>query len=209
MARFRKKPVVIEARQFNGQVEEVLALEMWGVPLVLCPTCGGCGEVEGEYGTKGCVCMNGLIFIKTLEGVMSAFDGDWIIKGVKGEFYPCKSDIFDATYEAVDATAPSPVAPSVDGDLNPTPLEEAAKNYAQHPRQHGDYSSLQRGFYAGVAWERVRLSALPADWPDGITLLGELMDAVGVPNDGISPPKVLWARCIARAALLSAQEVLA
>ena len=39
------------------------------------------------------------ILIRTLEGTMHAYVGDWIIKGVKGEFYPCKPDIFDATYE--------------------------------------------------------------------------------------------------------------
>ena len=41
--------------------------------------------------------------INTLEGVMKAMPGDWIIKGVKGEFYPCKPDVFEATYEPVDA----------------------------------------------------------------------------------------------------------
>ncbi len=40
--------------------------------------------------------------INTLEGTMTANVGDWIIKGVKGEFYPCKPEIFDATYEAVE-----------------------------------------------------------------------------------------------------------
>jgi len=43
--------------------------------------------------------------IPTLEGVMTAQENDWIIKGVQGEFYPCKPDIFEATYEAVDEEA--------------------------------------------------------------------------------------------------------
>lgn len=42
-----------------------------------------------------------IILIPTLEGMMAASPGDWIICGVKGEFYPCKPDVFDATYEAV------------------------------------------------------------------------------------------------------------
>jgi hypothetical protein len=42
------------------------------------------------------------VVIRTLEGIHHVRDGDWIIKGVKGEFYPCKPDIFDATYEAVE-----------------------------------------------------------------------------------------------------------
>ena len=41
--------------------------------------------------------------IKTLEGTMKADIGDWIIRGIKGELYPCKNDIFEATYEKVDA----------------------------------------------------------------------------------------------------------
>lgn len=43
-----------------------------------------------------------LMYIDTLEGRMTAYPGDWIITGVKGERYPCKPDIFDATYEAVE-----------------------------------------------------------------------------------------------------------
>ena len=42
------------------------------------------------------------LFIPTLEGEMTAQPGDWIIRGVKGEFYPCKPDIFEATYEPVE-----------------------------------------------------------------------------------------------------------
>jgi hypothetical protein len=45
------------------------------------------------------------MFIKTLEGEMTANEGDWIIKGVKGELYPCKADIFALTYEPVEASA--------------------------------------------------------------------------------------------------------
>jgi hypothetical protein len=44
----------------------------------------------------------GAILIETLEGTMRADVGDWVIRGVKGEFYPCKPDIFDATYERVE-----------------------------------------------------------------------------------------------------------
>ena len=40
--------------------------------------------------------------IETLEGIMKADEGDWIIKGVKGELYPCKPDVFEMTYEKVD-----------------------------------------------------------------------------------------------------------
>ena len=77
--KFRKKPVVIEAVQLTpltlGDVEEFV---------------GGDLEVRG-----------GEVVIATLEGAMHASPGDWIIRGVQGEFYPCKDPIFRATYEAV------------------------------------------------------------------------------------------------------------
>lgn len=85
MPMFRKKPVVIEARQApqpDAWGQDVLSLAAW---------CGG----DLVRDAMGCC-----ILINTLEGQMRAEPGDWIIKGVKGEFYPCKPDIFAATYEA-------------------------------------------------------------------------------------------------------------
>ena len=91
MAKFRKKPVVIEAFRWTGGpdqeenpawiVAEILTHNVW----------------FDKTGTPDCV-----MKIKTLEGVMTAQSGDWIIQGVKGEIYPCKPDIFEATYEPVD-----------------------------------------------------------------------------------------------------------
>lgn len=84
MGRYRKKPVVIEAVRWTGRNK---------------------GEVreffdqQSNWGLEG-----GVWNIITLEGTMKAGKGDWIIKGVKGEYYPCKPDIFEATYEPV-ATA--------------------------------------------------------------------------------------------------------
>ena len=82
MAKFRKKPVVVEAMQYDHNNV--------GVALNFLRS-GENATLDGR----------GLI-IHTLEGDMAANPGDWIIKGVKGEFYPCKPDIFDATYEAVE-----------------------------------------------------------------------------------------------------------
>lgn len=81
--RFRKKPVVIEAVQFDG-VREIPGVVISPViePTEANPT--------GVYGQ-----------IRTLEGVMTCIVGDWIITGVKGEVYPCRPDIFAATYEPV------------------------------------------------------------------------------------------------------------
>jgi hypothetical protein len=83
MPKFRKKPVVIEAVLFNGQNTE--EIERFLEPI-------GAGVYQNQ------------VVIQTLEGVMKGDIGDWIIRGVKGEFYPCKPDIFAATYEHVEET---------------------------------------------------------------------------------------------------------
>lgn len=84
--KYRKKPVVIEAaRLYKGMgLPAAKALSRW---------CGGNLFAGDEW----------LITIPTLEGEMQAGQGDYIIKGVADEFYPCKSDIFAATYEEVTA----------------------------------------------------------------------------------------------------------
>ncbi|MEV8029243.1 hypothetical protein [Cellulosimicrobium funkei] len=89
-ARFRKKPVEIEAVQFNGSLNSAKAIAGW---------CGGRADVDPKPSDPDDVYVS--IAIPTLEGVMIASRGDWIIRGVQGDFYPCKPDIFAATYEAV------------------------------------------------------------------------------------------------------------
>ena len=79
--RYRKKPVVIEAMELKESTSSQAECIAW---------CGG---------RKG---LDGGVLIDTLEGVMRASTGDYIIKGVNGEFYPCKHDIFKKTYEAAD-----------------------------------------------------------------------------------------------------------
>lgn len=78
---FRKKPVVIEARLFNPETDydEACSVVAW---------CGGRAVDEG-------------LIIGTLEGAMLASPGDWVIRGVSGEFYPCKPDIFLKTYNRI------------------------------------------------------------------------------------------------------------
>ena len=84
--KYRKKPVVIEAKRLMEP----------NLPDEIARWCDGrvCGV--GDVGAKV------WIEIDTLEGVMRAGYGDFIIKGVNGEFYPCKPDIFAMTYEAVE-----------------------------------------------------------------------------------------------------------
>ena len=84
MAKFRKKPIVIEAVKFDHEIP----------PL---PSC-----VYWRWNRRG-----GDFYIKTLEGEMNIKPGDWIITGVEGERYPCKPSVFEATYEAVIAEAPT------------------------------------------------------------------------------------------------------
>jgi hypothetical protein len=90
--KYRKKPVVIEAVQWTGSnVDEVLGIFLGSIEARRSDfRSHGRGDLPG-----------GIIHIDTLEGTMNAIPGDWIIKGVKGEFYPCKPDIFEATYEPV------------------------------------------------------------------------------------------------------------
>ena len=79
--KYRKKPVVIDAVIWTGEnVKEIMDFMSWR---------------NASHDEK-----NGLV-IHTLEGSHYALVGDFIIKGVKGEFYPCKSEIFHLTYEAV------------------------------------------------------------------------------------------------------------
>jgi len=84
--KFRKLPVEIEALQFKlGMDSDIIA---------------GFVTVDFDYSTgdgEEVICMS----IPTLEGELNVSDGDWIIKGVKGEFYPCKPEIFAMTYEEV------------------------------------------------------------------------------------------------------------
>jgi hypothetical protein len=83
--KYRKKPVVIEAMQWTGDNATEIA-EF---------TKGSGRYIEIDENAKA-------IRIETLEGTMSANLNDYIIKGVKGEFYPCKPDIFEETYESVE-----------------------------------------------------------------------------------------------------------
>lgn len=107
MSKYRKKPVVIEARQFpaNATAAEAHALYQW----VEENTLGSFEPMDVIEGRKpwpesGVTIdpSDGRMVIATLEGGHWVTPGDWIIRGVKGEFYPCKPDIFDATYEPVE-----------------------------------------------------------------------------------------------------------
>ena len=92
--KFRKKPVVIEAVQFKNinrdEVQQFVGKELKQ-------------EIESDTAYEaGMGASISSLTIPTLEGDMKAMPNDWIIKGVKGEFYPCKPDIFEKSYEPVE-----------------------------------------------------------------------------------------------------------
>ena len=89
MGMYRKKPVVIEARQLGDGPTSDTNVSEW---------CGGSLKLVTSDDRKSLIPS---VLIETLEGTMTANVGDWIIKGVNGEFYPCKPDIFEKTYEPV------------------------------------------------------------------------------------------------------------
>ena len=92
--KYRKKPIVIEAIQWNGynlkEIEDFVGkpLEWW--------------YFDDPNKEKPLDPSNNILKIETLEGDHLALGGDYIIKGVNGEFYPCKPDIFEKTYEIVE-----------------------------------------------------------------------------------------------------------
>jgi hypothetical protein len=88
--KFRKKPAVIEAVQIPHPGGRDTELEAW------LKAGGGSYQIGPD----------GVVLIHTLEGIMAGQPGDWIIRGVQGEFYPCRGDIFTQTYEDVKRATP-------------------------------------------------------------------------------------------------------
>lgn len=122
MPRYRKKPVEIEARLWDGSDRTAIHLVEWiernggearyapDPPVVHSSACqcDGLGIVPGAKSAVACPETEPTgggrpaLFISTLEGEMRADPGDRVIRGVEGEFYPCKPGVFAATYEPVD-----------------------------------------------------------------------------------------------------------
>lgn len=94
MPQFRKKPVIIDAIQWSGNVNRQEVCDFVGTDLkteVYSDTAYEAGQGAPYFS----------LVIQTLEGNMTANPKDFIIKGINGEFYPCKPDIFEKTYEPV------------------------------------------------------------------------------------------------------------
>ena len=88
MKKYRKKPLIVEAVQWSGNVEDYEEIQS-KIDTITC------------LGLAGADRKNTNLFIGTLAGDMRCNPGDWIIKGIAGEYYPIKDDIFRATYEEV------------------------------------------------------------------------------------------------------------
>ena len=88
--KYRKKPVVIDAFKWTGGINQTED-PLWIQDAVM----------SGKVYFKDYKTPQVTMQIKTLEGEMTAQQGDYVIKGIKGELYPCKPDIFEATYEIV------------------------------------------------------------------------------------------------------------
>lgn len=111
--KFRKKPVTIEAMRLEGAAGETHTVYCW----IEENTAGSYDtNARDENGERlpapdsgvSIDAETGNLVIATLEGEMQANYGDWIIRGVAGEFYPCKPDIFSATYEPLSEREPAP-----------------------------------------------------------------------------------------------------
>ena len=99
-SKYKKKPVEIEAMHFEGSMMQLMDVYQWIER-----------NTQGSFNPLGSVVpasgvsidpATGFMIIATLEGVMQVKVGDWVIRGVEGEFYPCKPDIFAKTYELVE-----------------------------------------------------------------------------------------------------------
>lgn len=156
MSLFTKKPVTIEARQFTDNTDrsdegQLTQLVAWI----------GTDKAHND-GTH--------LFIKTLEGIHRATLGDWIIKGVKGEFYPCKPDIFAATYVAAE---PDPTGPLCDATTG-LPTETWVQNVKALRRDLDEIVQRMRFGICSEETMQARIRVL-----EGIMWLGMELKRVG------------------------------
>lgn len=157
---FRKKPITIDAELFHGTAESAGHCARW---------CNGSAAHVGGS-SKSKAPSRYVVDIETLEGTMRAEPGDWIIRGVKGEFYPCKPDIFAATYEAAlpGATLAPPDRRQRDETQDslrmmlPILMAQAEHRAAQIPGGNDDKSKAYDGYLAEAIVTSLWPEVLPA-----------------------------------------------
>ena len=133
MTEYRKKPIIINAVKFEGGMQSIQ-----NIVETLCISNKSYNFESGA---------DGAFYIHTLEGTHKADVGDWIIKGVAGEFYPCKPEIFEQTYERVHPIRHCMVCPSTDdvkryktkhnGSFCPNGGDGYVQYCKNHANQHG------------------------------------------------------------------------
>lgn len=122
MPQFRKKPVVVEAMQFDGTPGSAVAVfDAFGAHMPRT-------KFLPNFNDLSC---GGRLVIPTLEGDMTASPGDWIIRGVQGEVYPCKPDIFAQTYEPAD----TPSAPALRAQEKFSAVADTLERLTEEVRQ--------------------------------------------------------------------------
>lgn len=186
--RFTKKPVTIEAVQFNND-ESSYALIRW--------------INEGQLAAGRCFAswQNNELIVPTLEGEHIASPGDWIIRGVKGEFYPCKPDIFEMTYDlAALSSQPSPEQ-AVVSDACTAPTIEAAREMGA---KGGPVVEAER--LAFEAWMAGHCWKVSPTWNGQTYDDSEEEKKRGLLDPLARMTRMLWAAWRDRAALRPAQQ---
>jgi hypothetical protein len=152
MARYRKLPVEIEAVQWNGW----WALSYDDV------------EAMAQNGPRTISLRGGELFISTLEGEMRADVGDWIIKGVNGEIYPCKPDIFAKTYEPADI--PEAITQAI------AMIAEASASSRKYQRPASGMVNYRwrPWLNSSIGWQRATMPRFEFDASDEIVMLAIL-----------------------------------
>lgn len=137
MGKYRKKPVIIEAFKWTGLIEQQ-DNKAWIVEAIEKNTVWFSVDELNDYSP--------VMFIETLEGTHRANVGDYIIKGIKGEIYPCKPDIFETTYEDVTNNKNNTLSFE---EVLPL-IKQGKKAYREGWNGRGMFVVRQKGYPAGI-----------------------------------------------------------
>ena len=159
MTKYRKKPVVIEAIQYNNT--NFNEIERFVGKRLQC-------DLRSDAGYQaGAVPPLIDVIIPTLEGDMRATYGDYIIKGVNGEFYPCKPDIFEKTYTSADETKPHFPLTAEEVETTRFALETAiGKHKASYEVGYYKMTSEEKGSFERVIYSERNLLTRIKQWQD-------------------------------------------
>lgn len=165
--KFRKKPVVIEAIQYTAAVRDAHVLD--GAPLP-----AGVRISAANFHPERREVYRAEAYIEILEGRMEVALGDWVITGIKGEHYPCKPDIFEATYALADTQCSEPAL--TDEQIDKIALEVVYEGDETIPYRKGWCEDVGRPFARAI--ERAALTHRSTPEPD--PLVGTTPDGVEV-----------------------------